>query len=616
MPEEPHEVSEQDREDFLHSALTAISGVEGNIVDQLQAVGMTKEAAEKFLIEHNKPKLSVVPPVVEAPKDGGFLPTKILHLPGQFGGYVNKKTTAVINLLRSASPEPKLTSLILELLWGKQPKDEAKISKEEKYALVAVFLREYLLKHGYFVHSEDQDLFYFFEWKDDDHGNEIEMCELYDFTAPQWGAFLSSISGINPSYAPFRYLHEECIRIALREDQKQVHKVAYYSKEINSLYLSRFDGTVIRLDGEDDLGRENNGQTVLFHDNPNYEPWDFVESSGGEVLDHVCYDLPNYKGDKEVYGFMLKAWILCTFMPELNPTKPILTMLGEAGSGKTSFLRMILKMLYGERQDVAGLPNDPDSFEAAAYAKHIYFLDNLDEMVKWLRDKLAVMSTGGLHEMREYYTNIKLKEVPYRTFPGVTSKSPETLQRDDLADRVLILPVIRIDKRIPESELNDYAQQNRLAFLGDIVKELNLIIRDIRWDNESHTSTIRLADFYIFAERLAKIDHKENEFKQLARIMQTDQSNMLLEDEQIIEALDEYVNTHTLPTVPVSSAELYRAFTGILYPSGYPPKGEWYTKQQFSIRLSAIRGFLKHDGLRYEYQETGKQRRTWLYWFE
>ena len=53
------------------------------------------------------------------------------------------------------------------------------------------------------------------------------------------------------------------------------------------------------------------------------------------------------------------------FFPELFPTRPMLAMIGEKGSGKTSVLRRIGQLLFGPKFEVMGMSDEPKDFDAA-----------------------------------------------------------------------------------------------------------------------------------------------------------------------------------------------------------------------------------------------------------
>ena len=53
--------------------------------------------------------------------------------------------------------------------------------------------------------------------------------------------------------------------------------------------------------------------------------------------------------------WLFESWLYAMFFPELFPTRPILAMIGEKGSGKTSVLRRIGQLLFGPKFQVMGM---------------------------------------------------------------------------------------------------------------------------------------------------------------------------------------------------------------------------------------------------------------------
>ena len=74
---------------------------------------------------------------------------------------------------------------------------------------------------------------------------------------------------------------------------------------------------------------------------------------------------------------------------------PLLAMIGEKGSGKTSVLRRIGQLLFGPKFQVMGMSHEPKDFDAAVTSEAFVVIDNADANVPWLDDKLAVVATGG-----------------------------------------------------------------------------------------------------------------------------------------------------------------------------------------------------------------------------
>lgn len=249
--------------------------------------------------------------------------------------------------------------------------------------------------------------------------NEHRLLRV-DRDAPGWVAWLHHLTSVNPADTSFNALHAEALtRARLEGERVAVVKVASWDGQV--LRVSRFDGAVYRLDGESITTKPNGAGGILFEDDPawqSYEP-DFEPTSSGKdirgkVLDWILEEVPNWDGDAEAHALTLRAWFFSTFFPEIMPTKPVLVMLGEKGSGKSMTLRLLLKLLFGPGGEVAGTPDRPDGFTAAAAACHILALDNLDQFTGWLRDKIARLTTGAVDYYRRLYTSNEMGRVTYR----------------------------------------------------------------------------------------------------------------------------------------------------------------------------------------------------------
>jgi hypothetical protein len=92
---------------------------------------------------------------------------------------------------------------------------------------------------------------------------------------------------------------------------------------------------------------------------------------------------------------LLKIWLLALFFGSIQPTKIILLLLGDQGSGKTSALRRIQKCIFGPRADLLSIEKDKqDGFVATVTANPLALFDNVDERVGWLPYALSRLATG------------------------------------------------------------------------------------------------------------------------------------------------------------------------------------------------------------------------------
>lgn len=101
------------------------------------------------------------------------------------------------------------------------------------------------------------------------------------------------------------------------------------------------------------------------------------------------------KLSREAFSVLLQIWIISILFPELMPTRPILAFIGEKGCGKSTALRNIGLMLFGETFNVSANITDSKDLETALASQALVALDNLDGSVFKVQDLLATAATGG-----------------------------------------------------------------------------------------------------------------------------------------------------------------------------------------------------------------------------
>ncbi len=170
-------------------------------------------------------------------------------------------------------------------------------------------------------------------------------------------------------------------------------------------------------------------------------------------------------------------WVLTLFFPQLFPTRIILALIGEKGSGKSSLLRRVGQLLFGPKFNVSALTGKPDDFDAAITTDPLVIADNADDAPSWFPDKLAVLATGGAIKRRILYTTNKLGEFPIVANVAVTSRTPN-FTREDVAERLLPLNVQRIESFEPESALLADLLQRR----DQIVSAIAVDVRSLPWE--------------------------------------------------------------------------------------------------------------------------------------
>lgn len=498
-----------------------------------------------------------------------------LNIP--LGKKVSNKEGKHLKEIAPECPDVELREKIIGILTNPGAKNEPKIPALIRKRNAGLALLEWLGNHGGFVRSQYGELFYFYKTK---------SC-LYPLLTERWAAWLYSLTGVNPAGPDYSYLMTDCKTSAMEAPIRPILRLAWWKNENQTLRVSRFDGTVYLLDGKT-IEEEPNGEAVLFDDNPLWEPYT-PAAEPGDPLHWLTTRIPKWESDSEMYGLALRTWIISMFFTELCPTKPLLVLIGEKGAGKSMLLRMITKILFGPYSDISGVPDKPDGFTAAAAGTHLLVLDNLDEFTEWLRDKLARISTGGMDEYRRLYTNNEVGQVRYRCWLAFTARTPDTLKRDDLADRIILLPLKRIEENwIVERNFLDKAKEQRNIWWGKLLDTLNKVVASIRNAKLESTSDLRLADWESLGRVVARVEGKEDLWNTFIEGVKLSQKAFLIEGDLVAEGIHLWMENQQNHGKEILTRELYSALGKLLFEDKSKPRDWPKSTQSFGRRLKSI----------------------------
>lgn len=420
---------------------------------------------------------------------------------------------------------------------------------------------------------------------------------LYALDSDAWTSFLYLLTGVNPAATTFRYLLADCMAAAGDGEQLNVLRVAHWDAGEQMLRVSRFDGTVYRLDGLTIATEANGDGPVVFEDSPVWAPYAPDLDADSEALDWAL-SLPHWAGmaaDAPALRQLYRTWWLATFFSEANPTKPILVLKGEKGSGKTMALRVMLQLLFGPLADVSGVPDKPDAFAAMASNTHISALDNMDNVNNELRDKIAALATGKHDQVRELYTTNEVRHITYRSWLAVTSRTPDTLQRDDLADRLLLLPVERLSaaQRVRESLFLQQVAEKRNLFWGGLLNALNAIVANIRAEGIPERGGLRMEDWAAFGTSVARAEECEDTWNRGVAMALQQQSDFLLEDNIVAQAIEAWLDSSSYSPSWKPTRVLYQQSQGVLFGMGRPDANWPRSAKGFTRQLTNCRDELR-----------------------
>lgn len=117
----------------------------------------------------------------------------------------------------------------------------------------------------------------------------------------------------------------------------EIRRLAYYDHETKRLYVSRFDGYAYRLDGDSVTKVKNGTDDVFFFDERlSWHPYNYKSNVAPGEFDRKLINSVNFAEStlsKDEQRKLLKLWLMGVFFGSIQPTKIILLVLGDHGSG-------------------------------------------------------------------------------------------------------------------------------------------------------------------------------------------------------------------------------------------------------------------------------------------
>jgi hypothetical protein len=218
--------------------------------------------------------------------------------------------------------------------------------------------------------------------------------------------------------------------------------------------------------------------------------------------------LLNLHPDDERSWTLVIAWLLATFSP--GPY-PILVLLGEQGTAKSSFIKVLRRLVDPSEIPFSKAPREDRDVMVAATNTYLTAFDNLSSIPVWLSDLLCMISTGAASRERAMYTNDG--EALFKAKRPIILDGIALTLRGDLADRSIIIELATIDpaNRKPEGEFTKAIEELVPGIFGAILSILVSIL--IRLPDTKISHLPRMADFAIWATAAEKaLGWKEGRF--------------------------------------------------------------------------------------------------------
>jgi len=462
---------------------------------------------------------------------GDKIPGGMLEFVAQKRGIKNLQLINELAIQHDLLPDKSGLNKTLNLI------REGGLKQHERRDEIAQSVREELSRKGKFIKTQNNEAYYFDESKH-------KLYEIHKDNE-QFAVLLYKLGELNQADPDWKYVFNDLRLYTLSKGQESdVWKFTRWDN--GKLYLSRFDGTMYVLDGENIETKNNGSDGVLFIDRNDWEPWMIEESKNEfglkELIGQINFDTvdPSFDGiTLEEYRQLFATCLLSQFFIDLLPTKPLLLFLGEKGSGKTSIIRQVGKLIFGSNFDVKTVERGKeDAFTAMVAAHFMVPLDNVDTSITWLNDALATTATGNKRTLRKLYTTATEKEIWPRCFVWLSSRTPY-FRRDDVSDRLIILRLKRlpIGKFIQEGQLLRQIAENRAGLLHELLQKLNTIVAYLnKHDISQDCVNFRLADFAALGKAIWTAlggEEAAGAWERILNKMQVEQEDFALEDDPL-----------------------------------------------------------------------------------
>ncbi|MFR1503544.1 MAG: TOTE conflict system archaeo-eukaryotic primase domain-containing protein [Opitutales bacterium] len=371
--------------------------------------------------------------------------------------------------------------------------------------------------------------------------------------------------GINAAETLYKYVYHELIAYAAENAiSVDIHRFAYYDSKNFALYLYNTAKSIFKITEDSITTIENGDEGILFEEMSNYQPFKIVEfkKDTNFLLDIIIKDLnldnsnPNINQRK-----IVEIWFYCLFFESIMPTKPLLVSIGEKGSGKSSILRRIGKLLMGKKFNVTSTTPDYKNLITLITNNYLIVLDNMDSPTTQINDSLARIATGQVIMVRDYYTTNTQIEYEAKCYVALTSRKPQ-FTRDDVADRLVCIFLGRLENNfIAEKDLDKEIMESRDEVMSYVISRLQIIIKNLKKnDDKTFKHVFRIADFADFALKSVDSEVEQNALKNLFSALAQQQKEFATQDDIIYTILKEFVSDKSNENKKFLAPELYKEF--------------------------------------------------------
>lgn len=323
--------------------------------------------------------------------------------------------------------------------------------------------------------------------------------------------------------------------------QTEVGSLSYYDERVNTMLLHTGRKDVIKITS-DSVETISNGNGVLFPWIPDCEPYYPVLGQQQSTWADEMFSIRNGVDlTPDEASALLRCWFLFLLFRQASSARPVLALLGQPGSGKTTTGKKLYSLIYGSRKKISIISNT-DAFDNTVSTNPFVLFDNADTYKVWLPDAIAQMAAATDSQKRKLYTDNDTFIMQRDAMIALTAHNPRFL-RPDVVDRLVLINLARYPDTdfMVENELIYGILRKRNILWGQVVNDIQLILNEPhQHDTMSH---MRISDYVSFGEWFARALGIMSQFTSgLRKIHKAQKTTDLEEEQMLVSALVTYAN--------------------------------------------------------------------------
>jgi hypothetical protein len=223
---------------------------------------------------------------------------------------------------------------------------------------------------------------------------------------------------------------------------------------------------------------------------------------------------------------------------------PLLELLGEQGSGKSTAARFLRSLVDPSKLMLRACSKSVEDFCVAAQNCWLPAFDNLSYIGDELSDALCRLSTGGGFSARRLYSNNEERILEAKR-PAIWTGINEVATRGDLVDRTISieLPTVPEEARKQEAEVEEQFRKAAPKLFGALLTRIAGSLREL--PNVRIDRLPRMADFATFAVAAEQGAGEPERFLEVYRAERADAFARAVEGSPAGAALLQFLEEHS-----------------------------------------------------------------------